>query len=295
MQQNLCIALQKSGRLADGSLALLEKCGINVKASRNQLLIQDNEFGLDLIFARDDDIPGLIATGVCDLGIIGENLLAEYRGSTPEIADTLETIMPLGFSKCRLSLATPKIQKYQSINDLNGKVIATSYPKTLSHFLQQKNIDAKIVTMHGSVELAPQIEIADLICDLVSSGTTLSENGLHEFIQVSSSQAILVRRDSILNKYKQNLLDRLIMRISGVLNAKQNRYIMLHIERIKLPLLIDILPGSESPTVLELNSIPDKVAVHVVCLEEVFWDTIEKLKGIGASSILVLPIEKMVF
>jgi len=295
MQENLCIALQKTGRLAEGSLYLLDKCGINIKIKNNQLLTQDNDFGLNFIFARDDDILGLIATHTCDLGVIGENVLVEYRHNNVETSDMLEVVMPLGFSKCRLSLAVPKAQRYQSLSDLNGKVIATSYPKTLSHFLNQNQIQAQIVTMHGSVELAPQIEIADLICDLVSSGATLSENGLHEFMQVLSSQAMLVRTKNTLSQHKQKLLDRLIMRINGVLYAKQNKYIMLHIDRDKLAALINILPGSESPTILELTGIPGKVAVHVVSLEEVFWETIEKLKGIGASSILVLPIEKMIF
>lgn len=294
MQENLCIALQKSGRLAEGSLELLGKCGINIKLKKNQLLTQDNEFGLNFIFARDDDILGLIANHTCDLGIIGENVLVEYQHGA-DTSNTLEVVMPLGFSKCRLSIATPKAQKYHSIADLNGKVVATSYPKTLNHFLTENNIHAQVVTMHGSVELAPQIEIADLICDLVSSGATLNENGLHEFMQVLSSQAILVRAKSSLNPHKQKLFERLVMRINGVLHAQRNKYIMLHIDRDKLAALINILPGSESPTILELTGIPGKVAVHVVSLEEVFWETIEKLKAIGASSILVLPIEKMIF
>jgi ATP phosphoribosyltransferase len=288
------IALQRSGRLAEGSLSLLEKCGIKVQVTKNQLLTRDSKFGIDFIFARDDDIPGLVETGICDLGIIGKNLLDEYCGDNQDRCKILKIVMELGFSRCKLSIATPKGQNYKSINDLNGKIIATSYPNSLGNFLKQNNIDAKIVTMHGSVELAPQIGIADLICDLVSSGATLNENGLQEFIPVKESEAILIANKANLTDEKQELLARLILRIKAVLKVNQNKYIMLHIDRSKLPMLSQILPGSESPTILELQGNKDKVAVHVVSLEEVFWETIEKLKAIGATSILVLPIEKMI-
>ncbi len=294
VKNKIRIALQRSGRLAEGSLSLLEKCGIKVQVTKNQLLTQDNKFGIDFIFARDDDIPGLVETGICDLGIIGQNLLDEYCGDNQDRCKILEIVMELGFSKCKLSIAIPKGQNYKSINDINGKIIATSYPNSLGSFLKQNNIDAKIVTMHGSVELAPQIGIADLICDLVSSGATLNENGLQEFMLVKESEAILIANQANLTAEKQELLARLILRIKAVLNANQNKYIMLHIDRSKLPMLSQILPGSESPTILELQGNKDKVAVHVVSFEEVFWETIEKLKAIGATSILVLPIEKII-
>ncbi len=287
--QKLSIALQKSGRLSDGCVALFQRAGIKINKSNNQLLVQDEDFGVDFIFARDDDIPGLVENGVCDLGIIGENLLQEYN------AETIRVVIKLGFAKCRLSLAYLKSTKYSSVNDLNGKSIATSHPKTLSKFLKENNVETKIVTMHGSVELAPQIGIADVICDLVSSGATLKENGLTEFMVVARSEAVLISKQENLSDYKQTLLDRLLLRIKGVLRAQQSRYIMMHIDRSKLPEIAKILPGTESPTILDLQGMPEKVAVHVVSLEEVFWDTIEKLKEIGASSILVLPIEKMIF
>lgn len=286
--QKLSIALQKSGRLADSCTDLFRKCGIKVKPSKNQLLVQNDDFGIDFIFVRDDDIPGLIENNVCDAGIIGENLLEEYN------SDSIDVVTKLGFAKCRLSLAHPKTTLYSGTNDLNGKTIATSYPKILSKFLKQNKIEAKIVIMHGSVELAPQIGISDLICDLVSSGATLKESGLQELMTIIQSEAVLIRKKGDLSIPKQVLLNRLLLRINAVLQAEQSRYIMLHIDRSKLPELAKILPGSESPTILDLQGMPEKVAVHVVSLEEVFWDTIEKLKEIGASSILVLPIEKMI-
>lgn len=289
MQAKLSLALQKSGRLSDGCIALFKSAGINIRKSSNQLLVQDEDFGIDFIFARDDDIPGLVENGVCDLGIVGENLLQEYD------IDAVKVIAKLGFAKCRLSIAFPKEGDYSSVNDLNGKSIATSYPKTLAKFLDENNVKSKIVTMHGSVELAPQIGIADMICDLVSSGATLKENGLMEFMALARSEAVLIAQNGVFPEQKQRLLDRLLLRIKGVLQAQQSCYIMMHIDRSSLSELIKVLPGSESPTILELQGMPKKVAVHVVSLEAVFWDTIEKLKEIGASSILVLPIKKMIY
>lgn len=287
--QKLSIALQKSGKLSDGCISLFQKCGIKIKASKNQLLVQDDDFGIDFIFSRDDDIPGLVENGICDLGIIGENLLQEYNASS------INVVTKLGFAQCRLSLAHLKSTNYSSVSDLNGKSIATSYPKILSEFLKENNVKAKIVTMHGSVELAPQIGIADVICDLVSSGTTLKENGLVEFMAIAQSEAVLINNQNSFSDSKQVLLDRLLLRIMGVLQAERNRYIMMHIDRSQLSELIKILPSGKSPTILELQGMPQKVAVHVVSLEKEFRDTIEKLKEIGASSILVLPIEKMIF
>ena len=293
-KRKIRIALQKSGRLAEGSQSLLQKCGMKLNSNKNQLFIQDDAFGIEFIFARDDDIPGLIKSGVCYLGIIGENLLKEYCGKNKERCEAFEIIMPLGFSRCRLSIAIPKREEYKKLEDLCGKTIATSYPKILNHFLEKNHIDAKIVSMHGSVELAPQIGIADLICDLVSSGATLKENGLREFIKVMKSEAILVKNKALNISSHKLFLERFILRIKSVLNAQKNKYLMLHIDREKIPLLTKILPGKEAPTILELKDISDKVAIHLVTAEDIFWETIEKVKEIGASSILVLPIEKMI-
>jgi ATP phosphoribosyltransferase len=291
---NLRLALQRSGRLAEGSQCLLTKCGVKVLAAKHQLMVQDQEFGIDFIFARDDDIPGMVEKGVCDLGIIGNNLMEEYCGQAGSQGDQLEIVMPLGFAQCKLSLAVPQSETYQEIGDLEGKVIATSYPNIVRQFLANNNVNATIVTMHGSVELAPQMGISDIICDLVSSGATLKENGLKEWMTVTKSEAILIAKKESMDEAKQAKLQRLLLRINGIIKADCNKYVMLHIEREKLPLLAQILPGSESPTVVELQQGSSRVAVHVVSHENIFWDTIEKLKAIGAGSILVLPIEKMI-
>jgi ATP phosphoribosyltransferase len=290
----LRFAIQKSGRLAEGSQNLLTQCGIHLQARRSQLMTSDDSFGVEFLFVRDDDIPGMIESGVCDIGIFGQNLLDEYNARSAYGYSKLEPVLDLGFSRCRLSIASPKDSSYSSLSDMNGKVIATSYPYTLEKFLLENNIEASVVTLHGSVELASHIGVSDLICDLVSSGATLYENGLKEIVKISESQALLVRRKDSLSSLKKELVERLILRIKGVQNAAKNKYIMMHIEKDRLDKLEDILPGSESPTIIELKGYSDKVAVHVVSHEEVFWDTVEKLKAIGASSILVLPIEKMI-
>ena len=288
MQAKLTIALQKSGRLSDGCIDLFQSAGIKIYKSKNQLLLQDEDFGVDFIFARDDDIPALVENGIVDLGVIGENLLQEYDTGLVEI------ITRLGFAKCRLSIAKPSTKENFLLQNLNGKSIATSYPKTLNNFLKKNNIKAKVVVMHGSVELAPKIGIADLICDLVSSGATLKENGLSEVKLVSNSEAVLIGNIYGLTQPKNILLKRLLLRINGVIEATTRRYIMMHLDREKVSGLGSILSGSESPTILELQGMPNKVAVHLVSLEGLFWDTIEKLKELGASSILVMPIEKMI-
>lgn len=286
--KKLCIALQKSGKLADGCNRLFEKSGIKLRTSKNQLLVQDEEFGIKTIFTRDDDIPSLIKNGVCDIGIIGTNLLQEYE------TNNFNVLMELGFSKCRLSIACLKNINITNLQDLTNKVIATSYPNLLRKFLDQNKINAKIVTMSGSVELAPKIGMADFICDLVSSGMTLKENGLQEFVTIMQSQAVLISKKNIFPEFKQKIIDKLLLRFKSVIKAQKNRYIMLHIDRSKLTEISKLLPGSESPTVLNLNGVENKVAVHVVSLENLFWDTIEKLKAIGATSIQVLPIEKII-
>ncbi|MDF3054731.1 MAG: phosphoribosyltransferase [Gammaproteobacteria bacterium] len=290
--KNLRFVMQKSGRLAEGTIALLQKCGYGVKINKRQLLLQEKS-GIDFLFTRDDDIPGFLAKNICDLGVFGENLLTEYSLTHKDDAHNLQVIMPLGFSKCRLSIAAPETHTYPTAQTLQNKIIATSYPQTLAHFLKQNNVTAEIVTMHGSVELAPKIGIADLICDLVSSGVTLKENGLVEVMKIADSQAVLVANKTALHTEKHSLIENMLLRINGVLDAKQNKYIMLHVQKDKIEAVKKILPSREAPTILELQGIPNKVAIHTVSPEEIFWETIEKLKEIGASSILVLPIEKM--
>ncbi len=286
----LRIALQKSGKLSEGSIELLNKCSFKIKPAKNHYLIQSKEMNTDFLLIRDDDIPGFVDSNASDLGIVGENGYMEYILENPD--NDLEIIAKLQFAYCRLSLAAPEGSGIKQLSDYNGKTIATSYPATLADYLKRNNINAKIIQMHGSVELAPKIAVADAICDLVSTGATLKENGLIETHIILESEAVLIGRKSASSEMKAKAQE-LMFRINSVIDAKDSKYIMLHIDKDAVSKLKDILPGCESPTVLHLHGSDNKVAVHVVSKEGVFWDTIAKLKSIGASSILVVPIEKM--
>jgi len=291
----LRIAVQKSGRLADPSLAMLEKCGIRFEKSKSQLFCQSKNFAMDLLMLRDDDIPELVNDGACELGIVGLNVFEEKmleqqaRGKPFK----LEKIVDLGFGFCRLSLAVPKGGTISAIKDLQGKKIATSYPETLQAWLDKNGIKATVVTLNGAIEIAPRLEIADAICDLVSTGETLSANGLQELEVIAKSQSILIRKSGSATDVKEALIKRLLSRVNGVLKATDSKYIMLHCSVDVLEKVKKALPGVEAPTVLPLQGIKDKVAVHAVCQEGFFWETMEDLKAAGASSVLVLPIEKM--
>jgi ATP phosphoribosyltransferase len=288
----LKIALQKSGRLNEGSIALLEKCGLKVRVpTKHTLSVKDKNFDLETIFTRDDDIPNFIIENITDIGIIGENLLNEI--SNDKKYKDIRVIQKLNFAKCRLAIATPKNGQFKTLNDINGKTISTTYPNILGNFLKKNSINAKIVTLSGSVELSVQIGLADLICDLVESGSTLQANNLEEFYTIFESEAVLIANKKNLDKEKDTILNKLLLRINAVISAENSKYIMFHISKKNLHLINKILPGFESPTILDLK-ISDKVAVHVVSKEDVFWDTIEKLKEIGATAILVTPIEKMI-
>ncbi len=290
MSERLRIALQKSGKLSEGSIDLLNKCSFKIRPAKNHYLVQSKEMNTDFLLIRDDDIPGFVDSNASDLGIVGENGYTEYILENPD--NDLEIIAKLQFAHCRLSLAVPQESAIKTLADLNGRKIATSYPATLNDFLQKKGINAKIIQMHGSVELAPKINVADAICDLVSTGATLKENGLAEMQVILESEAVLIGRKSA-NSSIRAKAEELIFRLNSVIDAKDSKYIMLHIDKDAVSKLKEILPGCESPTVLHLHGTDNKVAVHVVSKEGVFWDTIAKLKSIGASSILVVPIEKM--
>ena len=289
-QKRLRVALQKSGKLSEGSLDLLNKCSFKLRPAKNHYLIQSKEMNTDFLMIRDDDIPGFVDSNASDIGIVGENGYVEYILENPE--HDLEIIAKLKFANCRLSIAAAQDSGINSVADLAGKTIATSYPETLRDFLKKHQVKARILVMHGSVELAPKIAIADAICDLVSTGTTLKENGLVELEVLLESEAVLIGRRSADDEVRQRTAE-LIYRLQSVIDAKDSKYIMLHIHKDNVSKLEDILPGCESPTVLHLHGSDDKVAVHVVSKEGVFWDTIARLRSIGASSILVLPIEKM--
>ena len=291
----LRIAVQKSGRLAEPSLNLLERCGIRFTKSKDQLFCQSKNFAADLLMLRDDDIPELVQEGACDLGMVGSNVFQEifFDHQQRQRNFTIEKIAELGFGFCRLSLAVPKENDLTSREDLQGKKIATSYPATLQNWLDKNKIKATVVQMSGAIEIAPRLQIADAICDLVSTGETLAANGLREIEVVSQSQSILVRRTEKMAEVKEQLVQRLLSRLKGVMKAEESKYIMLHspveaLERVKAA-----LPGVETPTILPLQGVKDKVAVHAVCRENLFWETMEDLKAAGASAILVLPIEKI--
>ena len=288
----LKIAIQKNGRLSEKSFALLEKAGISLQKSKDQLLCRAQNFPLDIFLVRDDDIPAFLQKEVCQLGILGQNTLLETLALDHDQFSGLQEVMPLGFGRCRLSVAVPNDMPYAGIEALEGLTIATSYRGLLSAFLAEKGVKAQIVTMEGAVEVAPRTHLADAICDLVSTGNTLISNGLREENIILQSQAVIVR-NSDMDPVSAGLCEKLLARITAVLRAENSRYIMLNSPIAALEDIKAILPGSQSPTVMPLQGRDDMVAVHAVCNEEVFWSTMEDLKSRGASSILVVPIEKM--
>ena len=286
MKNRLTIALQKSGRLSMESQKILKKSGVKFQARENKLLIKSNSFPIDILFVRDDDIPSLVNNGDADLAIIGENELLEK--SLSKNLKNIETLMKLGFSKCRLSFAIPDNNTFK---DLNNNKIATSYPNIVKDYLDKKSINASVVDIHGSVELTPHIGISDCICDLVSSGATLEANNLKEIETILYSEAVLVKNIYLENE-KLETANKLINRIKGVINARESKYVMLNAETKNIKSICRLLPGSESPTIIPLEN-SNMVAIHSLCQEPVFWETMEELKKNGASSILVLPIEKV--
>ena len=291
----LKIAIQKSGRLSDQSLQLLERSGLSFAKSKDKLFWYGRNLPIDLLLVRDDDIPRLLLEGVCQLGIVGENVamekVLEARERKPG-AD-LDALTRLEFGHCRLMLAVPEDISYEGPQDLSGKRLATSYPKLTRRWLNDHNVEADIVTLNGAVEIAPSLGTADAIVDLVSTGTTLRANHLRATDQVLSSQAAVYRSPRALDEAAERLLTTLLTRIEGVRRAAESKYVMLHAPRDRLAEISSILPGAESPTVLSLEGESDKVAVHAVCTEQVFWEHLERLERAGASAILVLPVEKM--
>ena len=283
--QKLKIAIQKSGRLYEDSVQLLKECGIDLRNVKDRLRTESDNFPLEVFFLRDDDIPQYVEDGVADIGIVGENVLLEKNKKA-------EIVERLGFGKCRLSVAIPRIQEYNGIASLNGKRIATSYPFLVNEFLSKNKVEAEIHEISGSVEIAPGIGLADVVADLVSSGSTLLMNGLKEVEVIMQSQAVLIRNHQ-LNGELVRLLDKLLFRIRSVKKAKHNKYILLNAPNDRLPEIIGLLPGMKSPTVLPLAE-AGWSSVHSVLSEDTFWDIIEQLKAAGAQGILVVPIEKMI-
>lgn len=294
-EQRIKIALQKSGRLTEHSLDLLARCGLKFTQSKDQLFCYGENMPVDLLLVRDDDIPGLVSDDVCDLGIAGLNVFQEKRlemqkDGKPALFDQ---VYALDFGHCRLAISAPEDTEYCGPQSLQNARIATSYTATLEDFLQQQEIEAEIVYFSGAVEIAPRLGKADFICDLVSSGSTLAANQLREVQTVLVSEAVIVQTRAPLSDLKQDWVNRILQRLNGVLQVRESKYVMLHAPRSALAQIVALLPGSESPTIIPLDGDGDKVAVHAVCRENVFWETLEDLKAAGASSLLVLPVEKM--
>jgi ATP phosphoribosyltransferase len=285
------IAIQKSGRLSDYSRGLLRDSGLRIQNGKNELTARVENFPADLMFVRDDDIPTFVSDGICEFGIVGENVLQEF--ALRETGARFEVVARLGFGRCSLRIAAPETLDYRGPASLNGARIATSYPGLVRRFLDESGVEAEIVKMNGAVELAPRLGIAGFVCDLVSTGATLEANGLRAVETVLDSEAVLVRTGKAMDARKADYGERLLSRIEGVLATRDSKYIMLNATEESLAEISRILPGAEAPTIVPLHGRPGHFAVHAVCQESVFWETLQKLKAAGASAILVVPIEKM--
>jgi len=294
-RDRLRIAIQKSGRLSDQSQDLLSKCGLKFRSSRDKLFCFGESLPIDLLLVRDDDIPGLIEQGVCDLGVVGRNVLREQelsvqkRGEAPLFGE----LRALGFGRCRLSIAIPQELEYEGIAQLAGLRIATSYPSLLGDWLRENQVDARTVVLSGSVEIAPRLGTADAICDLVSSGATLVANQLKEAAILLESEAVLAGASVTPDDERGELLELLLRRLDGVLQKRESKLVMLHAPRSAVENIARLLPGGQRPTVLPLEGDNDEVALQAVCYGAITWQHLEDLKRAGASALLVLPVEKM--
>ncbi len=285
MQETLRIAVQKSGRLYEGSMQLLKECGIEISNGNNQLRVASPNFPVEVFFLRDDDIPEYVQDAVADIGFVGENVVKESNKQ-------VDPVEKLGFGKCRLSLAIPKNSTITSVKELQGQKIATSYPHILSQYLQENDVQAAIHEISGSVEIAPRIGLADAICDLVSSGSTLFTNELRELEIILRSESVLIANRA-LSPGKKIILESLLFRIRSVKKAKNNKYVLLNAPNDKVDTICSLLPGMKSPTILPLAE-TGWSSIHSVINEADFWNVIEQLKANGAQGILIIPIEKMI-
>ena len=281
--KKITIAIQSKGRLYEESKKLLSNSGISFRIIENKLLTRASNVNVDILQVRDDDIPSLVSNKVADLGIVGKNLLDEQLAGDKSLS--VKEIINLGFSKCKLCFAKPKDSTTES---LNNKIIASSYPNLVNQYLKQNKIKADVIKINGSVELTPYIGIADYVCDLVSSGATLEANNLEATETLMESEAVLISSNDVDDT---NFFD-LVNRFKGVINAKDSKYVMLNCDESNIKKICSLLPGSESPTIIPLEQ-KKKFAIHALCKEPVFWETMEELKENGASSVLVLPVEKI--
>lgn len=294
-RDRLRIAVQKSGRLGDPSQDLLARCGLKFRQSRDKLFCFGESLAIDLLLVRDDDIPGLIADGVCDLGIVGRNVLAEQqaaaaaRDETPAVAE----LRPLGFGRCRLSIAVPQELDYAGPSSLEKLRVATTYPALTAAWLAANGVDAKVVLLKGSVEIAPKLGTADAICDLVSSGATLQANQLHEAAVILDSEAVLAGAGIAPNDERGELMELLLRRIDGVIQVRESKLVMLHAPRASIAGIARLLPPGQRPTITPIEGSPDEVALQAVCHGAITWQHLEDMKRAGACGMLVLPVEKM--
>jgi ATP phosphoribosyltransferase len=289
------IAIQKSGRLTEQSLDLLQRCGLKYTRGPDQLIAFGENMPVDVLLVRDDDIPGLVRDDVCDLGIAGMNIVEERRLHFLEQDPTepFRIVRSLDYGHCRLAFAYPDGGELRSVADLRNRRVATSYPSIVRDYLKRAGIPATVVEFSGAVEIAPSLGRADAVCDLVSTGATLAANKLREGETILESRAVLLQTPVAVPPEKAGWIDRLLQRVEGVMQVREIKYIMIHAPKAALAQIAALLPGTEAPTVLPLDGLDDRVAVHVVCRENVFWETLESLKSIGATSVLVVPVEKM--
>jgi len=285
-ETSLRIAVQKDGRLTDKTMTLLEGIGLRFDDYKRSLMLKARNFDVELLLIRDDDIPEYVQDGVCDLGFVGANVTAEMGAD-------VTALRGLEYGICRLSLAAPKTGEIQSVNDFHNKIIATSYPNLTRSYLKEKGIEARIVTISGAVEIAPRLEVADAICDLVSTGNTLKANGLSEIETIFESETELIRTNKELSPGKRQLIEKFLIRIDGHQQAERSRYIMMNAPEESVEKIKDIIPSLKSPTVMPLAK-SNMVAVHTVIPIEQFWEVMEQLKDAGASGIVILPIESMI-
>jgi ATP phosphoribosyltransferase len=294
-RDRLRIAIQKSGRLSDASQDLLARCGLKFRRSRDKLFCFGETLPVDLLLVRDDDVPGMIADGVCDLGIVGRNVLGEQvlgAGANGQAASFRE-LRALGFGQCRLSLAVPQEFAYEDARQLDGLRIATTYPNLLADWLRRENVDAKVVTLSGSVEIAPRLGSADLICDLVSSGATLAANQLKEAAIVLESEAVLAGGSTLPADERGELIEMLLRRIDGVIQVRVSKLVMLHAPRSALEAITRLLPNGQRPTITPIEGLDNEVALQAICNDAITWQHLEDMKRAGARQMLVLPVEQM--
>jgi ATP phosphoribosyltransferase len=292
-RDRLRIAMQKSGRLTEPAQDLLTRCGLSFRQSRDKLFCFGEGEPVDLLLVRDDDIPGLIAQGVCDLGIVGRNVLNEYSIGAGRDAAALQEWRALGFGRCRLSIAVPQEMDYERPEQLAGLSIATSYPGLLGEWLRQRHIDAKVITLNGSVEIAPRLGTADAICDLVQSGGTLVANQLREADVLLESEAVLAGAQQLPTDERGDMIELLLKRMDGVMQVRESRLLLLQTSRSSLEAITRLLPGGPQPTLLPVAGQPDQLMLQALCAGEVSWRQLEEIKKAGAREMFVLPVEKM--